>query len=176
MEINLLPPRVKIELDQEKIKKLIIVWGLLILIFFFSLSLILFATKIYISQKVEAEKIFLDSEKKQLKTSKLQELKEKIILANKNLSQLDSFYQEKFSLVDIFEKISKTIPSQIYLTNLSYQENDSQVSLSGFSPQKETLVEFKSNLEKEFLDVTFPLQVWTKSTNIDFQVSFKINK
>ena len=174
METNLLPPQIKTELHQEKTKKVIIVFGLLILVFFFSLSLVLFATTIYISQKVEAEKTFLDSETKQLETSKFQELKEKIILANKGLSQLESFYQRKFSPTEIFEKISNILPSQIYLTNLFYQESNSQISLSGFAPQKEFLVEFNENLEKEFLDVNFPLQVWTKSTDIDFQVNFKV--
>jgi len=174
METNLLPPQIKNELHQEKIKKVIIIFGLLILVFFFSLSLVLFATKVYISQKVEAEKIFLDSEKRQSETSEFRALKEKVTFANKNLSQLESFYQEKFSLLEVFEKISHTLPPQIYLTNFFYQESASQVSISGFAPQKEILVELKNNLEEEFSDVNFPLQVWTKSTDIDFQVNFKI--
>lgn len=176
MLTNLLPPQIKTELRQEKIKKVIITFGLLTLIFFFSLSLVLFATETYLFQKFEAKKIFLDSEKTHSETSEFQDLKEKIISANKNLSQLESFYQKKFSLIGIFEKISRTLPSQIYLNNFFYQQNTSQISLSGFAPKKETLVEFKENLEKEFLDVNFPLQVWTKSTDIDFQVNFKIKE
>ena len=176
MKTNLLPLQAKAELYQEEIKKLIMIFGVLILIFLFSLTLILFEIKDYISRQVDSERIFSDSEKKQLQISEIQNLREKINLANKTLSQLDSFYQEEVSLIEIFEKISNTIPPQIYLTNLFYQKDNSQISLSGFSPQREILVEFKKNLEKEFLEVYFPPQVWTKSTDIDFQVNFKIKK
>lgn len=176
MQINLLPPKVKTELFEEKIKKLIIILGILILIFLFSLTLILFLVKSYISKQVASQEVLVGLEKEQLETSEIQALREKIISANQNLSKLNTFYQEQIDLVGIFEKISEILPQEMYLTSFSYQKEIFQVSLSGFAPYKETLLEFKKNLEKEFPNPYFPLQNWIKSTDIDFQVNFKITK
>lgn len=176
MTTNLLPPKARIELYQDEVKKLIIILGILILLFLLSLSLILFAIKDYISRQVESERILVYLEKKQLETSGIQNLREKIILTNQNLSQLISFYQEQVRLTEIFNKISDILPSQMYLTNFSYQKESAQISLAGFSPTQEILLYFKNDLKKEFSEVSFPTQNWMETTDIDFQFNFKITK
>jgi Tfp pilus assembly protein PilN len=176
MLTNLLPPQNKIELFEEKIKNLIIILGILILVSLFSFSLILFGIEKYVSSQVDLEKMKLDLEKKEIETSEIQDLRKKTTSLNQILSQLDSFYQNQNKLSLVFNKISEILPPQMYLTNFSYQEELNQVSLSGFSSTKEILYEFSKNLEKEFPEVYFPLQNWVKSTDIDFQCSFKIKK
>ena len=172
MLTNLLPPRNKAELFEEEVKNLIIILGILILIFLFSLTLILFGIQNYVSGKIDLEKITFDMEKKKSEDSEIQNLRTKIISLNQVLSQLNSFYQEQNKLTKVFNKISETLPPQMYLTNFSYQKESNLVSLSGFSPTQEILDNFKKNLEKEFSDVYFPLQNWVKSTDIDFQATF----
>jgi len=169
---NLLPPQAKNELYEEEMKNLIIILGSLILIFLFSLTLILFGVKNYILEQANSEKITVDLEKKKLEDSEIQNLRTKIISINKTLSQLNFFYQNQVKLTEIFNKISDILPSQMYLTNFSYQKETNLVSLSGFSPTQEILLNFKKNLNKEFSEVNFPLQNWIKSTDIDFQVTF----
>lgn len=176
MQINLLPPKAKTELFQEEIKKLIIISGILVLLFFTSLTLILFAVKTYISAKVASYEILVESEQKQLETPATKDLKQKVTLINKNLSKLNSFYQEKANLIGVFETIADILPSEMYLVNFSYQEKTSEIILSGFAPYRETLLEFKKNIEKEFPGSYFPPQNWIKSKDIDFQVKFKISK
>jgi len=173
MRINLLPPEAKTELFQEKIKKLIIILGILILLFFISLTLILFAVKTYISTKVTSFEVLVESEEKQLETSASKDLKEKVTFMNKNLSKLNSFYQGQVNLIKIFETIADILPSGMYLVDFSYQRNTSEVMLSGFAPYRETLLDFKKNIEKEFPDSYFPPQNWIKSRDINFQVKFK---
>ena len=183
MEINLLPPKAKIELFEEELRKLITISGVLILIFIFSLTLILFSVKSYISGQLGYQKTLVDLEKKQFETTEIQTLREKIILANQNLSKLNSFYQEQMNLMETFQKISEILSPEMYLTAFSYQKTIiqppsskekyvAQISLSGFSPNREVLVEFKRNLEKEFPDPHFSPQSWFEPT--DFQVNFKI--
>ena len=176
MKTNLLPPQNKAELFEEDVKNLIIILGILLLISLFSLTSILFRIQNYISDQVDSEKITMDFEKKRVEDSEIQNLRAKIISTNKTLSQLNSFYQEQTNLIEVFNKISEILPFQMYLTNLSYQKESNQVSLSGFSPTKEILYDFNKNLEKEFSDVYFPLQNWVKPTDIDFQATFKIKK
>ena len=172
MLTNLLPPRNKAELFEEEVKNLIIILGILFFIFLFSLTLILFGIQNYVSGKIDLEKITFDMEKKKSEDSEIQNLRTKIISLNQVLSQLNSFYQEQNKLTKVFNKISETLPPQMYLTNFSYQKESNLVSLSGFSPTQEILDNFNKNLEKEFSDVYFPLQNWVKSTDIDFQATF----
>ncbi|MBZ9569852.1 PilN domain-containing protein [Patescibacteria group bacterium] len=174
MEINLLPLKAKTELFEEEVGKLIIILGVLILIFLFSLTLILFSVKSHISGQVGSQKTLVDLEKKQFEIPETQTIREKIILINQNLLKLNSFYQEQINLTETFKKISEILPPEMYLTVFSYQKETFQISLSGFAPNRETLFEFKKNLEKEFPDSYFPPQNWIKSTDIDFQVNFKI--
>jgi Tfp pilus assembly protein PilN len=176
MLTNLLPPKNRNEIFEEKIKNLIIIFGILISIFFLSFSLILFGIEKYISEKVNLEKNKIDFEKKKFEESEIKDLKAKITSLNKSISQLNSFYQEQSKLVEIFDKISEISPPQIYLTNFSFQKEKNLISLSGFSPTQEILSQFQKNLEEEFLNVDFPLQNWLKSTDIDFYCNFKIKK
>jgi Tfp pilus assembly protein PilN len=176
MKINLLPPKVKAELFEDEIKKLIIILGILILVFLLSLTVILFSVRTYISTQLSSIQSLVNMEKERLGTPELQGIKEEIIAANKDLLKLNSFYQEQIDITNIFEKISEIMPSQMYLTNFSYQKDNLQVSLSGYAPNSELLLEFKKDLEKEFPDPYFPPQNWIKSTDIDFQVRFNIVK
>lgn len=176
MRTNLLPPQAKTELADQKVQKLVIIWGSLVLVFLISLTLILFSVKTYISGQADYQQTLVDLEQKQLEVPEIQNLREKVRLANQNLLKLDSFYEQQIHLTEVFEKISQILPQKMYLTGFSYQKTNSQLSLSGFAPRRETLLEFKKNLEKEFPNPYFPPQNWIKPTDIDFQVSFKISK
>jgi len=170
--INLLPPEEKKVLEMEENFRLVLILEILVLVFFLSLTLVLFSIKIYISGKLESQKVLADLEERQLKVSEIEALREKVKMANQELSKLETFYQQQFPLVESLEKISKNIPKQIYLNSLSFTKENYLVSLSGFSPDRETLYELKKNLENEFKDVNFSLESWFKPE--DFSVTFKI--
>jgi len=174
--INLLPPEEKKILQIEENWKLVLILGSLILIFLICLILILFSIKFSISGKVQSQKIIIEMEEKDFKKAETQDFREKIISINKNLSKLNSFYQEQVPLTEILEKISELLTPEVYLTSLSYQKETSKISLSGFAQTRETLFELKKNLEREFKEVYFPPQSWIKPTDIDFQATFKITK
>jgi len=171
---NLLPLQQKEEFLQEKNWKLILILEILVLIFLICLALILFSVKIFISGQLEAQKILLLQEEKKFEESQIQNLEEKITISNQALLKLNSFYQSQTNLTEILEKISETLPVSIYLTTLNF--NPAQISLSGFSPTREILLEFKKNLEQEelFEKIYFPPSNWVKPTDIDFSVNFKI--
>ena len=183
--INLLPPQYKAELKEEENWKLTLILSILFLIFLACSTLILFSIKISISGQAEAQKILLLQEEKKFKESQIQNLEEKITISNQALLKLNSFYQSQTNLTEILEKISETLPTSVYLTTLNFSplttKNEkyvAQISLSGFSPTREILLEFKKNLEQEelFEEIYFPPSNWVKPTDIDFSVNFKIVK
>jgi len=183
--INLLPPQAKTELILEEKWKLVMLLGLLFLIFFVCLSLILISINIYISGEAASQKILLEQREKEFRTPQTQTLQKNLTVFNQTLSQLDSFYQSQFNTSDVLEKISGLLPSGTYLTNLSCVAQASSkdgwktnCSLSGFCPTRETLLDFKTNLENEksFGEVFFPPASWVKPMNINFSVTFKVKQ
>lgn len=180
--INLLPSQQKEELLGEKNFKLVLILGIVILAFLICFSLILFSIKISIAGQLSAQKFILSQ--KEAETLQTQDLENKIKSLNLTISKLDSFYQSKLDWVEVSEKISQNIPSKIYLTSLTFkqptglkkEEYLGDVSLTGFSPSRETLIEFKKNLEKEeqFSEVYFPPENWVQATDINFTVNFKV--
>ena len=108
------------------------------------------------------------------------------IISNQTFSKLKSFYQNQTYLTEILEKISETLPEQVYLTNLSFifqlegEKNQEKqvikVNLFGFSKTRDILLEFKKNLEvrETFKEIYFPPSNWIKATDINFNITFKI--
>ena len=175
--INLLPQEGKIEIFLEETKKLIIVLGVLFFLSIFSLILILLSLDIYFSGRLQIQQIFLEIEEGKFEAKGIKDFQDQVKSSNQKLSLLDRFYDQKISLAVVLSKIIKNTPQEIYLTDLSYSKNASQIILSGFSPSRDTLFQFKRNLEKDFQNVYFPPESWVKSTNIDFRtVSFQINQ
>lgn len=121
------------------------------------------------------------SKKKKIETAEFQELQKEIVLTNKVLSDLDSFYKNQIEFTEILERISKTLPSGVYLTNLSLSSlggGTLSCNISGFAPTSEILKDFKKNLETEktITETSFPLANWVESEDIDFNITFKIKK
>jgi len=183
--INLLPLKEKKNLQEEKRLKFILILGILLLAIFVSFCLILFVIKIIISSQIETQKTILEKGESEFQNSQLKDLQEIINNSNKALSELNTFYKQQFDFSDILEKISKILPPKTYLTNISFNSQIDKdgnrllaCNLSGFSPDRDTLLQFKNNLEKEteFKEVYFPPSNWISPININFSINFKISK
>jgi len=173
--INLLPQIEKQKLLLERNKKIAIILWVLVLFFLICSILILLSIKTYIQSQVKSQQYLLVETKEERNQSEIENLQEEINSINSSLTKLNSFYQDRIYLSDILEKISKTLPKELYLTNLSVVLPS--VSLFGFAPTTETLFEFKENLEKEpmFKEISFPPANWVDLTDIDFSITFKID-
>ncbi len=177
--INLLPIKQKQRLLEEEFFRLTLILGTLFLSFLVCLSLILFLIKNYTSWDLEAEKILLQEKEKTISLNK--ELEKEIKEANTFLSELDSFYQETTRTTHLLETIDATLASGVYLTSFDFalpkikDRDKSRISISGFSPDRETLLIFQENLKKEesFSEVYFSPESWVEPKNLDFDVSFR---
>jgi Tfp pilus assembly protein PilN len=179
--INLLPPEEKTIILLEKKKKIAIIFWFLILFFICCLFLILLSVKIYLQSEVESQRVILQQTEMQFDRSETKNFQGVINSANSDLKNLETFYRQKVYFARVLEEISRTLPQQLYLANLSVSlcagENSCvKITLSGFSPTRENLFEFKTNLEKEnnFKEIYFPSSNWVKPEGVDFSASFKI--
>lgn len=175
--INLLPPQQKIEIQNKRKFTLLLIWEFLIFLFFISLILILLLVKIYIEKEIIEREIILAEKEKAIKLNEA--LEKKIEAFNLSLTKIHRFYQEQKNFTKILEKIFETLPSGIYLTNINFAAPEKEpilVFLSGFSPNRETLLSFKKNLEHrpDFFEVYFPIESWIIPENINFTITFKL--
>jgi len=189
--INLLPTKEKEVFLTEQKKKVMLTLWFLVLFFLICLALILFLVKIYLKDKIEAQKTFLIRSEEEFFNSEAQEIQDKINLGNSVFIKLESFYEEKVYFSKLLEEISKKMPNLFYLTNISFVFSEEEkgkeeegkwiekkvtISISGFAPLREDLLMFKKNLENEenFRDIYFPPSNWVEPSDINFSVIFNI--
>jgi len=182
--INLIASKEKEKLLMEKITRMITILWFLLLFFIICLVLVFSTARIYVRSQLATQQSVTASAKEEEKIEKIEQAKNKAGLVNSNLEKLDSFYKSKIYFSPLVEKISKTLPESLYLNNFSIifvkkQNEESyaiKVSLLGFAPFREDLLEFKSNLESEgdFINISFPPSNWVKKVDINFSVSFEI--
>lgn len=174
--INLLPLQFQKELAEEKKKKIVLNLGILFLSFFTSLSLILFLIEIHISLESKNQKALSAVIEQQFKSSELAGVQVNIIQANQDLLKLKSFYQDQVSLTETMEEIYTLLPEGIRVQSATFQKSDKQISLSGFSLQRETLLELKKNLEQaeSLQEVYFPPSNWIAPKEVNFYITFKV--
>jgi len=176
--INLLPPEEKEYLLFEEKKKIVLILEMLAFLFLVSLSLVLFSLEIYISGELKAQEIALAQQEEEFESSEMKDFPEMIKTANHMFSSLETFYEKRFDLLEVFDRLYNLLPEGVYLNTFLYQEESSEITISGFAKTRESLVEFRENLEKSacFQDPYFPSSVWLKSNNIDFTSKFKFKK
>jgi len=176
--MNLLPSLQKEELREEENFKVILILGIVILAFLLFLTLILFSIRTVLFGQVESQKILFEQKEKEWQFLPAKDLEKKIQDYNLLLVQLETFYAKELNLTEILEKIYEALPEGTYLNTFTFNLEQSQVFLSGFSPTREALLEFKKGLEgqKEFSEIYFPPANWIKPTDIDFSVNFKLKK
>lgn len=177
--INLLPPIYKEKLKKEEKWKIVLILELVFLVFLISLTLIFLLIWTFLKIQLELQKNLVDLEEKNIKSSELQPILEKINLTNQKIAKILSFYKNESRPSEILLEISKLIPSSIYLNSFSWNKESAQITLSGFSPTREDFLQFKKNLEekKEIIsEISFSSQILIKKDNIDFIINLKLKK
>ena len=176
--INLLPSHQKEELREKESLKVVLILGIVILTFLLSLTLILFSIRTVLFGQRESQKILFEQKEKEWHSLPIRDLEKEIQDYNLRLAQLETFYAKELNLTEVLEKIYDALPEGAYLNVFNFDLSQFQVFLSGFSPTREALLEFKKGLEgqKEFSEIHFPPANWIKPTDIDFSVNFKLKK
>lgn len=186
--INLLPSKEKEELIFESNKKLAIVLGNMALISLVSLILVLFSLKFYILQQLVSQKVILTSVEKEYEDADFLMAKENMQRYNSVIVKMDGFYKKQIYFSDNLRFISNIEkPEGVYFANIILEngkDNKVNVKVSGFSDTRENLQIFKNSLDgsqaiwplNKIENIYFPADVWLKSKDINFNLSFDIVK
>jgi hypothetical protein len=171
--INLLPSEQIKELKEEENFKILLNLFLLVIFFIFSFFLILLSVKFYFSGLLDSQKIILEREEKILDLEKEKEIKK----YNEILSKIEKFYQKKVPLFSKAENFFEKIPQSIYLRELEAKiDKKGEISffVSGFSKNRESLLNLIKILKENYQGVSFPPEILLKESEIDFSITFKI--
>lgn len=179
--INLLPIKEKQKLLLEKKTKLVIIFGIVILVSLVCLILILLSIKFYILAETDSQKVILEQTQKNNQTQEFISLNNTIKKYNKTLAQLDSFYKKEIYFGQTLDTITNVpTPQGLYLTNFSLNRNDAgnvQASVSGVSSTRDNLLIFQQNIEqdKEIKNPYFSPESWISPKDVNFSLTFEIN-
>ncbi len=152
-----------------------VILGMVFLFFLLSLFLILFSVKIYVSGQAESQEISLKVERDHFSDIGMKQLEDEIRLVNQEMLQLRNFYKEQFLFSDFLENLAEALPAESYFTRANFrylsQEEGIRVNLSGFTPNREALRQFRNSLEDnpDIYDMEL-----TGINPDDFSMTFKV--
>ncbi len=192
--INLLPEDEKNKI--YRIKKYKKVFTVMIFAIFSFLVFIFFSYFFRYFLFKQIEKINLSILRKEEAIIRNREIKLHQVAAkiNKNLVNIESFWQDQFYYAPIFVKISNILPKGVFVTSIFMQRKEknkknaegkiigkdifSDVYIYGWAESRKKLFNFKKNLEKEkwVSNVYFSPSSWVKPKNVDFSLNFEAKK
>jgi hypothetical protein len=105
------------------------------------------------------------------------EFSEKISGVNSLAGFINSLDSGHYEWSQLLSDITERAPAGIKISILEVSQDTGSVSMRGFSPNREKLLEYKNNLEKIiFLEqVRLPIQQLSQKENIDFTINIKLD-
>lgn len=175
LRLNLLPPQEKKRLEFNKLNRLIYflaLWLSFFLIVFFVLLLSAFFS---LSILLQAQKEMIKTKEADYRTQYLLEIEDKVKQANQIIKQVHLKQKQIILWTPLLEEITGIVPSGIYLNNFSYKSTNQQISLSGWANYRGNLLVFQKSLEESsfFKEIESPLANLIKQENINFMFTLK---
>jgi len=174
--LNLLPPAYRKELKRAESFRLALILGALVLVFFLCLSLLLLSIRIYVSGVINEQKILVEAETQEYEREEIPGTN--IPELNQNIGKVSIFYERSIYVSSVLEEIADAFPAGSHLDSFQYipQENTAKISLSGFAPTTEDLVDLRAKLEENerFSNFFFPPSNWVPASDVQFSFTFEI--
>ena len=155
-------------------------WDLIPLI---CLVFVLLAIYFFVSGDISSQNFLLNQSTQEFKSPDFSGLQTTIDKYNEILPMILSFYQKQESFSDILSTINSiSKPDGLSVVNISLSDDKKNtgkiiVAISGVSPTRDNLLEYKNNISKEpaITNVLFSPESWINPKNINFSVAFDIN-
>ncbi len=171
--INLLPPYWQKKLEEEELFKIVATMGM-----FFALAaavfvLMLVLVRIYCLVELEGARVAAEEKQKEIGIMDIATTENEITSKNRFIAGVSDFYAGQILVTEMVELVAKALPEGTSLSELSLAGNT--VHLGGYSPDRNSLVALKSNLEKEasFKEIVFPPENWLMAQDIYFSINLK---
>lgn len=170
--INLLPLEYKKDFQREETFRLILILTICIGVFLSSVTLLSIAVRLYAQGKIQEERFRSTIPQGELEARK--RIVKDMTSANENFSALSKFYTNRASSLILFDHLQNDVPLLVSLNSFSF--SGLSMTLEGFAPTRDMLLEFRQNLQNDslFEDVNFPLSNLAISENIHFSLQVKI--
>lgn len=171
--INLLPPYWQKKLEEEELFKTVVIMGTVLAVSAAAFVLMLVLVRVYFSIELKNAQIAAEEKEKEAEILNIKPTEDEISTRNKFVAKVSDFYAERVSVIEMISLVASALPEGVTLSDLSVSGNT--IHLAGFSPDRNSLVTFKSNLEKEpsFKKIIFPPENWLTAENISFSINFE---
>jgi hypothetical protein len=174
--INLLPPEIQKKYNYEKRKKILHRWIYILTFSIIIVSFISIGSFLYFYSKTNSLKEKREMQMMNLSLTAAKAAKIKNINRQSqrvlNLAKVREFPQETIL------EIINLIPEGINLTDVEYKIESGQIILAGTASKREELLDLKRQLvkKKEFKGVIIPISNLEKEENLNFSLTFKVEK
>ncbi len=170
--INLIPPTQKEEIKRDQIFKVCCHLFLFVSFFliFLTLDLKILSVALFEEKEILKRNVTLGAQTEKLNKN----IFEKMSLGEKASAEILNFQKQKKDVFPILVSLFQTFPQGVTFKSISLDED--LFLISGKAKDRQNLLEFKKNLEKQkmFSDVEFSPESWLPREDIDFLVKFKI--
>ncbi|OGZ33094.1 MAG: hypothetical protein A2V69_02785 [Candidatus Portnoybacteria bacterium RBG_13_40_8] len=177
LTINLIPPqqkeRIKLKIYYQNIISsgfILFLLILLLIIFLAGILIFLHFRYLFIEDKISVE------QSKIIQTESYKGMEKKITNLNKELSEVKEIQDKRSDTYQILNDISQNLLIGVRIYNLRIDKSSNRVTVIGFAPLRENLLNIKSILEANPKynkgEIDFPLSNLANSSNINFRFSF----
>lgn len=175
ISLNLLPPERKEIFRWRRYAKKVISNGIKTIFLLICFSVPLFAINIYLSGEIGVLATQINSYENTESMKQLNILEKSFKNINNALVKINKISAEQINWINVFEKITEIIPSNIQIFSLQIEQDGSFVII-GNAKTREDVLEFGKRLKNshDFSDIQTPLDNLIKSDDIDFKLSGKI--
>lgn len=175
ISLNLLPPSRKETFRWRQYIKKIILNGIRIIFLLICFSVPLYAINIYLLGEINALDTQIAYYEKTDSIHELNIMEKSFREINNSLIKINKISEQQISWMDVFEKISAIIPSNIQIFSLQI-EPDGAFTVVGNAKTREDVLEFGKRLKNssDFSNIQTPLDNLIKSGDIDFRFTGKI--
>ena len=149
--------------------------GLLLFLMFLLLTVFLAGSLTFLNFRYSAfEKNINDQQSKIIQTETIKTIQGRIDNLNSSLSALKKIQDKKSDLYGVLDKVDTELFKQVKIYSLQIDRESKLITVSGFAPQRENLVEIRDAIDAspDYKEVEFPLANLANPTNINFHFSF----
>ncbi len=134
----------------------------------------LFVMDFYFSASKDYQESMLDVVK--TLSPKADLIRGEVVSLNKDVEYAIGVLGNQISVIDIFDKIAINLLKGMYIQSIAVSNKEELlISIVGYAPDNDTLLEFRDILEEEFeTEINIPLKALTKRQDIDFSIRFEI--